>query len=453
MNKLFLSLFLIGATALYAAKYSMELSLVEHPDGYYRQGETITCKGRVLLDGKPLETGDTCVCNIKFEGKIQEKIQFKADGAFHEFTTKAPRPGWSHFGFEILDAEGKARKGDGITRFGPKPTIFGEIGAITDAEKIRTDIQCPEDFITYWNKVREAIYSLPIEADVQELEVPDTYKDKETGKPQIKVYAVTVNCPTDRPVTGYLAVPADKNKNLPAVIEFLSWSWVDANKNAAMSRAARGQLSMYCSWHGLPLGKEKEFYTNASKSFGALQGCEDKDTWIFRNCALRVLRALAYIEQRPEWDGRNLAVMGGSLGGFETSIAAAVDKKVTLAIISVPGFCEFDGVKSNRMRSIPFQGRNGDKATPKAMEAMAYYDCVNFAKFITCETYVCTGFADDLCPPPNVFAMYNNIPASTPKEMTTNPLTGHYGTTKNVKGNKRIEEYLRGITVRKFTDY
>ena len=105
------------------------------------------------------------------------------------------------------------------------------------------------------------------------------------------------------------------------------------------------------------------------------------------------------------------------------------------------------------MRSIPFQGRNGDKATPKAMEAMAYYDCVNFAKYITCETYVCTGFADELCPPSNVFAMYNNIPSTTPKEMTTNPLTGHYGTTKNVKGNKRIEEYLRGITVRKFTDY
>ena len=188
-----------------------------------------------------------------------------------------------------------------------------------------------------------------------------------------------------------------------------------------MENAAKGQLSMYCTWHGLPLGKEKEFYTNAGKAFVATMGCEDRDTWIFRNCAMRVLRAMAYIEQRPEWDGKNLAVKGGSLGGFEAIVAAALDKKVTLAIISVPGFCEFDGVKSNRMRSIPFQGRNGDKATPKAMEAMAYYDCVNFAKFITCETYVCTGFADELCPPSNVFAMYNNIPSTTPKEMTRIP--------------------------------
>ena len=447
MTRLFFSLFLIGATALYAAKYSMELSLVEHSDGYYRLGETITCKGRVMMDDKPLENGDTCVCNIKFEGKVQERIRFQADGKFHEFTAKAPAPGWSHFGFEILDAEGKARSGDGITRFKPKPTIFGEIGAITEAEKIRTGIQCPDDFIAYWNKVREAVYALPIEADVQELSVPERFKGK------VRLYGVTVNSPTDNPVTGYLAVPVGKDKDLSAVIEFLSWSWVDGNRNAAMENAAKGQLSMYCTWHGLPVGKEKEFYTNAGKSFVATMGCEDRDTWVFRNCAMRVLRAMAYIEQRPEWDGKNLAVKGGSLGGFEATVAAALDKKVTLAIISVPCFCEFDSTKSNRFRSLPFQGQNGEKATPKAMEAMAYFDCVNFAKFITCETYVCTGFADELCPPSNVFAMYNNIPASTPKVMTTNPLTGHYGTTKNVRGNKRIEEYFKGITVRQFTDY
>ena len=132
-----------------------------------------------------------------------------------------------------------------------------------------------------------------------------------------------------------------------------------------MSRAASGQLSMYCTWHGLPVGKDKQFYTDAGKSFVSTKGCEDKDTWVFRNVALRVLRALAYIEQRPEWDGKNLAVMGGSLGGFEATVAAALDKRVTLAIISVPCFCEFDAPKSNRFRSIPFQGGNAAKATPK----------------------------------------------------------------------------------------
>jgi len=33
--------------------------------------------------------------------------------------------------------------------------------------------------------------------------------------------------------------------------------------------------------------------------------------------------------------------------------------------------------------------------------------------------------------------------------MTTNPLTGHYGTTANVKGSRRLEELFRGIQAEK----
>ena len=436
----------ICATIIFAAEYKMDVKLVEHADGYYTMGETITCQGRVMLDGKPLDTGDNCVCSIKFEGRIVEKVPFKADGAFHTFTTKAPVPGWSHFGFEIMDANGKPRQGKGITRFGSKPTVFGEIGAMTDADKIRTVIECPKDFFDYWKSVKASIYSLPFETEEVELEPFEQYKGK------VRLFAVKVHCPTDNPVTGYLAVPADPKGKLSAVIEFLSWSWSDASKSVAMRRAAQGQLSMYCTWHGLPLNQPSEFYAKAGKAFNATKDCEDKEKWIFRNCVLRVLRAMAYIEQRPEWDGRNLAVIGGSLGGFESAVAAALDKRVTLAIVSVPTFCEFDAPKCGRFRSLPFQGGRAPKATPKAMEQMMYYDCVNFARFITCETCVCTGFADELCPPSNVFAMYNNIPPTTKKSMSTNPLTGHYGTTKNVKGDKRIEEFFRGITVQKFTD-
>ena len=434
------------ATAL-AATYTMELSLVEHSDGYYQEGETITCKGRPLWDGQPLNSGENCLCTVKFEGKVVEKIPFTANGEYHEFSAKAPRPGWNHFGFEILDAEGKPRKGAGITRFAPKPSVFGEIGAVTASDRIRTSIPCPDDFVAFWEKAQQEVRALPIEAETKPLDVPEKYQGK------VRLYALTVNCPTDNPVTGYLALPVEKDKKLSAVIEFLSWSWTDANRNAAMERASQGQLSMHCTWHGLPVGQPKEYYVQAGKGFNGAKGCEVRENWIFRNCALRVLRALAYLEQRSEWDGKNLAVMGGSLGGFEASVASALDKRVTLAIISVPTFCEFDAPMCGRFRSLPFQGGNGSLATPKTMEQMAYYDCVNFARFITCETFVCTGFADELCPPSNVFAMYNNIPSTTRKEMSTSPLTGHYGTTKNVKGNQRIQDYLRGITVRKFDDY
>ena len=78
---------------------------------------------------------------------------------------------------------------------------------------------------------------------------------------------------------------------------------------------------------------------------------------------------------------------------------------------------------------------------------MAYHDGINFARRITCETYVCTGFSDESCYPSNVYSMFNAIPATTKKFMSTNPFTGHFGTTRNTAGEKRISEGLNTVTV------
>ena len=37
--------------------------------------------------------------------------------------------------------------------------------------------------------------------------------------------------------------------------------------------------------------------------------------------------------------------------------------------------------------------------TPEKIKTMAYYDVVNFAKFIKADTYITWGFNDDTCPP------------------------------------------------------
>ena len=72
---------------------------------------------------------------------------------------------------------------------------------------------------------------------------------------------------------------------------------------------------------------------------------------------------------------------------------------------------------------------------------------MNFAPRIKCDIYVCTGFADELCTPSSVFAFYNALPATTKKFMSTNPRTGHYGTTKNTAGDKRPSDIFRAVTV------
>ena len=87
------------------------------------------------------------------------------------------------------------------------------------------------------------------------------------------------------------------------------------------------------------------------------------------------------------------------------------------------------------------------KRHPEYLETGFYYDSVNFAKWICCETYVCTGFTDEACHPCNVYAFYNAILPGTEKHMTTNPLTGHYGTTSDASADARLRGLFSTITI------
>ena len=256
-------------------------------------------------------------------------------------------------------------------------------------------------------------------------------------------------------MTGYLALPANANKkSLPAAVYWLSWSASDAYPIDAIRRARNGFIGFAPTWHGRPcnMGKAYYNYNTTIKIDSGLAGIEDRDTWCFAGMFYRVMRALDFVKSLPEWDGKTLVSMGGSLGGAQSVAAAALDKDVTTAVVNVPCFCEFDGGASGRKSSIPViyiadRIAKGDK---RPLESCAYYDCVNFAPMIKCEIYVCTGFSDELCPPSNVYAFYNAIPKTTKKMISTNPFTGHGGLTPNPNADKRLEQLRQDVKVQRY---
>ena len=76
------------------------------------------------------------------------------------------------------------------------------------------------------------------------------------------------------------------------------------------------------------------------------------------------------------------------------------------------------------------------------IKPVSYYDFAHFAALLHCEVYMATGFVDEGCPPSNIIAAYNNIPAGTKKHIYTNPRTGHGGETRNLPAITRIEQLL-----------
>ncbi len=444
--KKILKFLLLGilSPAMLHADYSLQVDL-DKPDAFYKAGESAVCTATLLKDGK-IAAGERGRYRILAEGVEVKSGEFDAGQAV-TVTGTLERPGWLYFGFEVLDEKGNAKSGKGIQKHRRKSRIVGEIGAMFDAEQIRSGIECPPDFDAFWARCRQELDKVPVQAELQPYPVPERYQGK------IECYTVTVACAGRAPVTGYLAMPVNAAKgSLPAMVDFLSWSWCDASKEFAMNAAARGTLAFAASWHGLPAGKDAEFYREAGKKFDPRENDESPEKWVFHDVYLRVMRALDYLKTRPEWNGRELIAQGGSLGGAQCIAAAALDPAVTLAVVSVPCFCEFDAAKSGRKPSIPYQGRNAEKLhnSPAIAATMQYHDMVNLAPRIRCEIFVCTGFTDELCPPSNVFAFYNALSGTTRKTMYTNPRTGHYGTTKNVKGNERLAKYFNSITVQQY---
>ena len=445
MKKTFLSLSLAFAvTALFGAYTGHKIEM-DHADGYYRAGETATCRITLCEDGKPLK-GARARAIVRWEGETLERKEFETTGKPIEFSYKSDKPGWVFFCFQLLDENGKLLSGKGVQKHPGKPAITAEAGALFSAGEIKTGVKRPDDFDAFWAARRAKLDQVPIKPRYTPLPDPE---------PGIKFFTVEIPCVGDFPVSGYLAIPAGaKPKSLPAYVDWASWMASDTSPGFAIRRAKQGAIGFTPTWHGRPCNMGKDYYNYATTIpiNGGIAGIEDRETWCFSDMYYRVMRSLDFVKSLPEWDGKTLVSVGGSLGGAQSVAAAALDPQVTTAVIDVPCFCEFDGWASGRASSIPIRRisdriRNGDR---KPLETCAYFDCVNFAPMIKCEVYVCTGFSDELCPPSNVFAFYNAIPATTKKLMSTSPFTGHYGTTANPKAKKRLEELQGAVKVFKF---
>jgi cephalosporin-C deacetylase len=444
---LILGLLAITAEATFAG-YSVDVRL-DKVDGFYQVGEEAVCTVTLLNDGKPA-VGEKLRCTVKRERDIVRQAEFFCDGKALEIRASMDRPGWLYFGFETIGPDGNPLQGEGIFKHSRKPTIVGEIGAMYDAHKIRALDSRPADFDSYWASCRVKLDQAPLDPKITEVDAPSALRSK------VKCYSVEVKCLGRTPVTGYLAVPVDaKPKSLPAYVSYQSRVWQDASRRRAMEMASKGVLTLDVSWHGLPTGAAEEEYIKMSQTWyeeGGKAGDTDRDTWFGHDMYLRVLRALDFIKSRPEWNHKELVVSGGSLGGIQAITAAALDRDVTIAVVSVPTGCEYDGYKQGRDAAGHYRGKLGIarlEADPRRAVALAYHDGVNFAPLIRCDIYVCTGFADESCTPSSVFAFYNALPATTRKYMSTNPSTGHYGTTKNTAGDERLSDIFRSARLRR----
>jgi cephalosporin-C deacetylase-like acetyl esterase len=296
-------------------------------------------------------------------------------------------------------------------------------GAAIEPEKIAPSLPVPDDFDAFWSQQRKLLLDHPAEPKLTAVASPDD---------TIETFDVQIAVPEPgRNLSGYFARPKNaRPHSLPAILYPHSAGVRDSDLPHAVRGAKIGAIALDFNAHGVPNGQPPEFYAgllSGDLSGYASRGMEDREQVYFRGMYLRLWRALDFLTQQPEWDGKTLIVEGSSQGGGQALVIAGLDHRITLCLASVPALSDLTAAKIDRTPGWPKMLRRGADGSinPKAIEALRYVDVMNFASRIQCPTIVSVGFIDATCPPTSVYAAFNNIPANVNKTIVNRPAMGH----------------------------
>jgi len=281
-------------------------------------------------------------------------------------------------------------------------------------------VVAPDDFKLGFTapKDLEAFWKKEIKEMRKEKMSPVVTKDKSDDK--FIIQEVEINCVGPQPLRAYVAHPKDAQPHsLPIIINLHAAGRPGgpSTAGAARSYAAYGALGMDLNAHGMLNDQPKEYYEELNN--GELKGYSsreplDKENYYFKWMFLRAQRAVDYLVQNPLWDGKHIIVTGGSQGGAQSCFLAAIDPRITAAVVTVPAMLDQGAKLQGRHNSWPSTMRNYEEST---IRNSPYFDPALLLKNTKADIWCEIGLYDLTCPAPNIFGALNQV--STEKAIIT----------------------------------
>jgi cephalosporin-C deacetylase len=298
------------------------------------------------------------------------------------------------------------------------------LGAAIAPDKLQPSAPRPSDFDSYWDAKLKALAVIPIDPHL-------TPTATETDG--VEFYSVQLDSLGSH-VRGYLSKPSGAGK-FPALVIFQYAGVYALQPKTVTDRAAEGWLAFDVDSHDMPPDQ-----ATAPANYNSV-GNHDRETSYFLNMYLRDSRAIDYIASRPDWDGKTIVVMGTSMGGQQSLVAAGLNRKVTAVIVNEPSGADSNGDLHGRKAGYP----NWPSTIPEVAQTALYFDTVNFGSRIQAPVLAAVGFIDTTAPPVGIWTAFNQI--SGPKEMISMVESDHNNRTPEKQGgyNARSKEALSAL--------
>lgn len=302
-------------------------------------------------------------------------------------------------------------------------------------DKIKPYTQEPQDFRSFWQKNVEELKQVPLSY------TKELYKDYCTDK--IDCYLVKLQIDNmGHSMYGFLFYPKNAQPGKHPVVLCPPGAGIKTIKDPMRNKyyAENGFVRFEVEIHGLDPRISSETFGEISHAFNdrnggyLANGLENKDIYYMKHVYVGLVRCIDFLTSLPEWDGKNVAVQGGSQGGALAIIAAGLDSRVTQCVANHPALSDMAGYAAKGgTGGYPHFCRQPQILSNKdCLNTLAYFDVVNFARYVKAPTYLTWGYNDVTCPPTTSYAVWNTLKCT--KESLLTPINEHWTTTETNRG-------------------
>jgi len=298
-------------------------------------------------------------------------------------------------------------------------------GIAISPERLRRSYPCPPDFDAFWLAQKTALAAIPVVARTTPISTASHFGLQasshrslvETDASAVEIADVQVDC-GERPVSGILTLPRrSKERSLPAVLYLHGAGVRPCEPGRFIAQATRGVMIYEINAHGIPNDQPAAWYTAMARDdlhAYEQRGRDSRDRYYFLGMFLRVKRGLDYLMSRPEWDGRNLIVMGGSQGAAQAYAGAYLEKRVSAVAAGIPAYGDLTGFLCARRVEFDDWLRLSPRGllAPEITAVAPYFDAVNFLSCYRRRLCVAFGLLDQGCLPTTNYVPIAECPAS-----------------------------------------
>lgn len=288
-----------------------------------------------------------------------------------------------------------------------------------DVDKIRQNEPCPTDFDSYWSDEKARLgREVPLDARVT--------LDAKLSKPAYSCYRVNFATFNGKRVYGFMCVPKDSSKapfrvrvNVPGAGPGETFASTSADEITLVMNVHTFEPEQNGNAQREHMNRQnaalaEKYDLPNRKAYCALAGiAESREDYWYHDVMLGINRAVDWVCARPDVDLGQVIYSGSSQGGGFGLFLTYLNGHFTKTFVAVCAITGHYGYKQGWSSGWPrlIDGQRKEKRSVAEVNA-AYFDGVNFAARIKSPIRFIVGFADQTCPPANVYAAYNVCPSA-----------------------------------------